>query len=84
MLHQEHEATTAIIAANYHWKNWVDWICAMRDKMTRPQKRAWKLKNIAFLHFMTTFHDSTLKIETGWAKNVVKPISEPRNIKDKC
>ena len=42
------------------------------------RKRAQKLRNILFLHFMTTFHNFALKIETSWAEGMVKPISEFR------
>ena len=40
------------------------------------RKRVWKLENILFLHFMTTFHNFAFKLETTWAKMVFKPISE--------
>ena len=58
-------------------ENWVDWISTRRVR-----ERAWKLKNISFFHFMTTFYNFALKIETSIAKRVVKPISETRNFND--
>ena len=45
-------------------------------------KRAEKLNNITFLHFMTTFHNFTLKIDTSHVKRVVKPILKTRNAID--
>ena len=40
------------------------------------------LKNITFLHFITTFHnDVALKIEMGSATPVVKTIFGTRNVK---
>ena len=32
--------------------------------------------------FITIFHNFALQIETGWAKRVVKPILETRNVND--
>ena len=37
----------------------------------RPQKL-----NMKLLHFMNIFHTFALKIETSWAKSVVKPTFE--------
>ena len=64
------------VESNYDWKTWVEWISTNREKKLEPQKtcifrkRVQKLKNIYafkrhlhFLHFMTTFHNFTLKIE---------------------
>ena len=58
---------------NYHWKNLVDWIFGTWwDQILQPQKwRFWekelkKLKNITILHFMTTFYNVALKIETSF------------------
>ena len=31
---------------------------------------------------MTTFHNFALKIETSWAKRMVKPVLETRNAND--
>ena len=39
------------------------------------------LKNIKFLHFITTLHNFALKIEMGLATLVVKPIFGTRNVK---
>ena len=58
---------------NYHRKNQVDWIFDTQwEKISQPQKwKFWekgpkKLKNITILHFMTTFHNVALKIETSF------------------
>ena len=45
------------------------------------RRSAQKLKNI-FFHLMTIFYNFTLKIETSWTKNVVKPILETWNAND--
>ena len=39
------------------------------------------LKNITFLHFITTFHNTAPKIEIGSATRVVKTIFGTRNVK---
>ena len=65
-------------------KNWVDWITTRREKISQSQKcTLWKkstpkLKHIIF-PLMTTLYNFALKIETSWAKKVVKPISETWN-----
>ena len=41
-----------------------------------------KLKNITISHFTTTFHNFALKIETGWATRMIKPILETRVAND--
>ena len=46
-------------------------------KMSQPQKCA-----MYILHFMATFHNFALKIETSSAKRVVQPILETRNVSD--
>ena len=58
---------------NYHWKNKMDWIFdTWWDKILQPQKWTFwerdskKLNNITVLHFMTTFHNTALKIETSF------------------
>ena len=33
---------------------------------------------------MTTFYNVALKLKTGWATKVVKPILEIRNVSDVC
>ena len=43
----------------------------MENLKKRPQKL-----NIKLLHFTNTFHNFALKIETSWAKSVVKPTLE--------
>ena len=45
------------------------------SKMNILRKRVQKLKTF-LLHFMTTFHNFALQIETSWAKSVVNPILE--------
>ena len=35
---------------------------------------------MTILNFMTTFHNFDLRIETGWATRVVKPILKIRNV----
>ena len=50
------------------------------SKMFILRKSARKLKNISLLHFMSTLHNFSLKIETEWGKKVVKPISETKNV----
>ena len=60
--------------ANYHWKNWVDWI--FYDRNLQPQKCAFwekdpkKLKNIIILHFITTLNNVVLKIEIGFTSSI--------------
>ena len=58
---------------NYDWKNYIDWIFdTRRGKILQPQKWTFwekdlkKLKSITMLHFMTTFHNVALKIETSF------------------
>ena len=51
-------------------------ICTLWDKLDQ------KLKNIAFSYFMIIFHNLNLKIETGWALRVDKPILETTNVTD--
>ena len=58
---------------NYHWKNKMGWIFdTWWDKILQPQKWTFwerdskKLNNITVLHFMTTFHNTALKIETSF------------------
>ena len=41
-----------------------------------------KLKNIKTTYFTTTFNNFPLKIETGRAARMVKPILKTRNIND--
>ena len=55
--------------------------------MSQPQKctfwekpESWK--NIAISHFTTTFHNFALKIETGGATRMFKPILKTRNVND--
>ena len=63
--------------ANYHWKNWVDWI--LDDRNLQPQKCAFsekepkKLKNITILHFITTLNNVALKIEIGFRSSIFFP-----------
>ena len=75
----------------YHSKNQVDWLSTRGEKMLQPQNvyTFWKKdpevkKNIWFLHFMTIFQNFALKIETGWAKKVVQPFFETRNVNYVC
>ena len=58
---------------NYRWKNQVLWIFdTLSDNILQPlkwtfwEKEPKKLKNITILHFMTTFHNVTLRIEAGF------------------
>ena len=46
------------------------------------RKRPQKLKNITFLHFMTTFRSVALKVEIGRAATVFKPVLETRTVND--
>ena len=41
--------------------------------------KAQGLKNLTILHFVTTFHDFSRKIETGWFTRVAKLILKTRN-----
>ena len=40
------------------------------------------IKYTAILYFTTTFHNIALKIETGWATRMVKPIFKARIVND--
>ena len=80
MLHRKHEPYKYVLPL----KNWADWITTRREKMPQCQKsKFWKkfvqnLKNI-IVSLLTTFYNFDLKIESGWAKKVVKPILETWN-----
>ena len=59
--------------ANYHWKNWVDWILDTwwdktlpHQKCTISKKEPKKFKKITVLHCMATLNNATLKIEIGF------------------
>ena len=66
-----------------HWKIWVDWITTRQEKISQPQKWTfWKKCPKIKKHYfslMTTFYNFALKIETSWAKKVVKAILENWN-----
>ena len=70
-----------------HWKIELIGQPLGKKKISQPQKRIlwgevpknWK-KDI--FPFMTTFDNFILKIETSWAKEVVKSISETWNAND--
>ena len=76
---------------NYHWKNQVDWVFDIWwDKILQPQKSIFwekelkKLKSIIILHFMTTFHNVALKIETSFKlQRLFKTIMKTRKVSDK-
>ena len=71
-------------------KTWADRISIRREKnvtaskMYILRKMDQKLKNVLFLHFMTTFHTLALKIETIWGKSAVEFISDTRNANNVC
>ena len=76
ILHQKHSSFTfklPIIELS-----WLDMYKATKTVATSKvhfKKKAAKVKKV-FLHFMTTFDNFTLKIETGWATWLVYPIWE--------
>ena len=83
MFHEKYESYKYVPSL----KNWVDWIT------TRQKKKSHNLKNVHFekncpkiekriFPLMTPFYNFTLKIETSWVKNVVKPILETWNVID--
>ena len=53
-------------------------------KIAYFQKKGAKDKSITILLFISTFHNFTLKLKTGSATRVVKPILKARNLDDKC
>ena len=67
-------------------KSWVDWITTRQAKMSQPQKcmRNFEKKcpenKKHIFPLMITFYNFTLKIETSWAKKVVKSILETWNV----
>ena len=66
-----------LIDSNHHWKSWVDWITVGWDKMSQPKKCKFLEKgnestSITILHFMSTFHNFALRIQTGGATGVLK------------
>ena len=66
-----------ITDANYHWKNWVDWILdTWWDKNFAKESK--KLKNITILHFITTLYNLALKIGIGFE------LQGYLNVNDKC
>ena len=57
----------------------------IRERKSSPPQKCKSLgpvKNILFQHFITTFYNFILTIETEWTKKVVKPIPETRNAND--
>ena len=83
MFHQKHESYKYVPSL----KNWVDWIT------TKQKKKSHNLKNVLFekncpkikkriFPLMTPFCNVTLKLETSWVKNVVKPILDTWNVID--
>ena len=74
--------------SNYHWQNWVDWINnnATSEKLHFEKKvpKAKRQFYISRLTFTTSFHNLVLKIETGWATSLVKPMSETKNVNGVC
>ena len=71
-----------VTGANYHWKNWVDWILdTWWDKTLQSQKyKFWEKeskmwKNMTILHFMTTLNNVVPKIEIGFElKGCLRPL----------
>ena len=70
-------------------KNWVDGITTRREKhvtntkMVDIEKKCPEIKNKHHIFLlMTTFHNFTLKMETSWDKNVLKPILKTWNPND--
>ena len=61
-------------------KNWVDWITDRQEKnitntkMVYFEKKCPEIKKNHIFTLMTTFYNFTLKMETSWAKKVLKPI----------
>ena len=61
-------------------KNWVDWITTRQKKnvtntkMVYFEKKCPEIKKNHIFTLMTTFNNFTLKMETSWAKKVLKPI----------
>ena len=85
MLHQKHESYKYVLPL----KNWVDWITTRQEKNVTTSKMyilrrsAQKLKKKQHIFpLMTNCYDFTLKIETSWAKKVVKFILETWNVND--
>ena len=80
MLHQKHESYKYVLPQ----KKWVDWLTTRQEKnvtnskMCILKKMCPKIKKI-FFPLVTTFYNFALKIETSWAKRVVKPILESWN-----
>ena len=48
------------------------------------RKSAQSLKNMLFLHFITTFQNLAFEVDSSWTKRVVKLILETRNVNDVC
>ena len=75
MLHHKHESYRCVLPLKIQL-----------IRLALGQKKILKLKNVPFekkgltvkkhkiLHFITTFHNFTIKIETSWAKRLVKLI----------
>ena len=76
-----------LIESYYHWKTELIGYARGEKNITPSKiyilrilrKMAWKLKNILFLHLMTTV-SFALKIKISWDKRVVKLILETRKI----
>ena len=53
-------------------------------KYVNLQKEGAKDKSIKILLYMTTFHNFAVRMETGWATRVVKPILKIINVINRC
>ena len=75
-----------LIDKYYRCKNRVDLISTRRDNVATSTmdilRKTQKLKNITIPYFTTIFHNFALKIETGRATRMVKPILKTGNKND--
>ena len=80
MLHQKHESYQCLLLL----KNWVYWITTKAKKFHNMknihfEKKCPKIKKHIIFPLITIFYNFALKLETSWAKKVVKPILETWN-----
>lgn len=86
MLRQKHE----LYILDLLLKTWVDWLSARQEKILQHQnqnvliKSVQKLKKTTFLRFITTFHNSDLKVKLDLATRVFKPTLKTGNVFDVC
>ena len=53
--------------------------CIFSEKKTKVKKH-----NNLHDNFMTTFYNILVKIETDWAKRMIKHVIKSRNVNNKC